>query len=79
MINELLSQLAAGSLGGRVVRVSVSADLHNNFDAMQRVTKSVLGKLGCEGCHSGFDIRYDVARQFAADEKGNVRALGAQV
>jgi len=78
MINELLSQLSAGSRF-KVVNVSVSADLHNNFDAMQRVTKSVLGKLGCEGCHSGFDIRYDVASQFVADEKGNVRALGAQV
>jgi hypothetical protein len=78
MINELVSQLAAGSLGGRVVRVSVSADLHNNFDAMTRVTKSVLGKLGCEGCHSGFDIRFDVASQFVADEKGTVRALGVQ-
>lgn len=78
MINELVSQLAASSLAGRVVRVSVSADLHNNFDAMTRVTKSVLGKLGCEGCHSGFDIRFDVASQFVADEKGTVRALGVQ-
>jgi len=78
MINELVSQLAASSLAGRVVRVSVSADLHNNFDGMTRVTKSVLGKLGCEGCHSGFDIRFDVASQFVADEKGTVRALGVQ-
>jgi hypothetical protein len=78
MINELLSQLAASSLGSRVVHVSVSADLHNNIDAMQRVTRSVLGKLGCEGCHSGFDIRFDVASQFVADEKGTVRALGVE-
>lgn len=74
MINELVSQLSAG----RVVRVSVSADLHNNLDGMVQVTRSVLGKLGCPGCHSGFDIRFDVASQFVADEKGNVRALGVQ-
>jgi hypothetical protein len=78
MINELVSQLAASSLGGRVVRVSVSADLHNSLEGMQRVTQSILGKLGCPGCHSGFDIRFDVASQFVADEKGNVRALGVQ-
>jgi hypothetical protein len=76
MINELVSLLSSAGQAGRVVRVSVSADLHNDFEAMHRVTRSVLGKLGCEGCHSGFDIRYDVLRDFIADEKGNVHAAG---
>lgn len=76
MINELLAGLASASRG-RVVNVTVSADLHNNFDAMTKITKSVLGKLGCEGCHSGFDIRFDIASQFVADERG-VRALGVE-
>lgn len=66
------------SSAGPVVRVSIPAGLSHNFDAMQRVTKQVLGQLGCEACHSGFDIRYDVLREFIADEKGNVRTPAAR-
>jgi len=58
---------------GQVVNVRIPAGFAHNFDAMQKVTRTVLGKLGCEGCHSGFDIRYDVVREFVADEQGNVR------
>src|SRR5262249_10968651 len=59
---------------GQEVRVTIPASLFHNLEAMQRVTKQVLGQLGCEGCHSGFDIRYDVVRQFVVDERGAVQS-----
>jgi hypothetical protein len=82
-INELLSSLTAGGLQqagglGPVVRVSIPAEFANNFDAMQKVTRSVLGKLGCDGCHSGFDIRYDAVREFIVDENGGVHTRASR-
>lgn len=71
-LNDRFASLASSALGP-VVRVSIPAGLHHNLDGMHNVTKQVLGQLGCEACHSGFDIRYDIVREFIADEKGNVR------
>jgi len=62
---------AVSSLG-QEVRVTIPASLFHNLEGMQRVTKQILGQLGCEACHSGFDIRYDVVRQFVVDEKGQL-------
>jgi len=73
---SLFESLASSA--GPVVRVSIPTSVSHNFDAMQRVTKQVLGQLGCEACHSGFDIRYDVLREFIADEKGNLRTPSAR-
>ena len=58
---------------GQTVRVSIPVSLTHNLDAMHRVTANVLKELGCAACHSGFDIRYDVLRDFVSDEKGNLR------
>lgn len=74
-LNELLQAVSLASQAS-LVRVSVSREVAHNLDAMQKVTRNVLGKLGCEACHSGFDIRYDVLRDFIADERGEVRAAG---
>lgn len=76
-LNDRFANLSTSSLG-QAVRVSIPAGLAHDFDAMQRVTKQVLGQLGCEGCHSGFDIRFEVLRDFIADEKANVRPAGLQ-
>lgn len=53
----------------KTVHVTVPVSVANNFDKMQRVTKTVLGKLGCSGCHSGFDIRFIQEMQFVFNEK----------
>ena len=62
--------------GPRVVRVSVPAKVLNDLESIQRVQADVLGRLGCQACCSGFDIRFDVARQFLVDEELQVRPLG---
>jgi hypothetical protein len=73
MLNDLMANTA--SLGN-VVRVTIPAKVAHDLSSMQKVTASVLGKLGCEACHSGFDIRYDVVREFVVDEKLGVRTAG---
>ena len=55
------------------VRVSLPADVAYNFDKFQRVQKDILGRLGCPCC-SGWDIRWDVFRNFYVDEKLNIQA-----
>jgi hypothetical protein len=69
--NQGLSE--ATSSVGHVVRVTIPAAMFHNLEAMHKVTRQVLGQLGCEACHSGFDIRYDVTRQFVVDERGNLQ------
>jgi hypothetical protein len=70
-----LTNLGALAAGDKTVRVSVPLAVANNLAAMQKVTANVLKHLGCEGCHSGHDIRYDVVREFTADAQGNVQHL----
>ena len=52
-----------------VVRVSIPPDVHNDLAKFQRVQKDILGKLGCMACCSGWDIRFNVQRQFLVDAK----------
>ncbi len=58
---------------GRAVRVTVPAKIAFNLDQMQKVTQEVLGRLGCDKCHSGWDIRFKLEEDFFVDERGNVR------
>lgn len=60
----------------RTVRVTVPVKAFNDLDSIQRVQREVLGQLGCEACCSGWDIRFELARQFVVDEKLTVRMLG---
>jgi len=53
----------------RVVRVALPARVASDLKAFQKVQASILDRLGCAACCSGWDIRYDVARHFAVDEK----------
>lgn len=72
MLNDRFDLSSAGNL----VRVSIPAKVAFDLKSIQRVTAQVLGQLGCEACHSGYDIRFDVVRDFIVDEKLGVRAVG---
>jgi len=66
------AELRTAARGG-VVHVSVPASASNNLAMMQKITANVLGKLGCLGCHSGFDIRFhNEELNFKADIKGEI-------
>jgi hypothetical protein len=57
----------------RAVRVAVPAKIAFDIGSMQKVTAGILGKLGCPGCHSGWDIRFMLERSFVVDEQLNIR------
>ncbi len=59
--------------GSKTIRVTVPASTAFNLESMNKITAEVLGKLGCPGCHSGFDIRFDFERRFVFDEKLQLR------
>lgn len=59
----------------RTVRVTVPAAVAFDRDRMRKVTELVLGRLGHPQCHSGWDIRFDVERRFAFDEKLSLHAM----
>lgn len=52
-----------------VVRVSIPPDVHNDINKFQKIQKDILGKLGCMACCSGWDIRFNVQRQFLVNTK----------
>lgn len=57
-----------------VVRVALPPDVAYDLSKIQRVQKDILGRLGCPACCSGWDIRWDIFRNFVVDEKLNVSA-----
>ena len=59
----------------RTVRVTLPSKVANDLKAFQKVQASILDRLGCTACCSGWDIRYDIARSFTVDKKLNVREL----
>ena len=64
---------------GNQVRVTIPARVAFDLKSIQKVTAQVLGQLGCEACHSGFDIRFALVRDFVVDANLNVRAAGAEL
>jgi hypothetical protein len=57
------------AFAGRVVQVSISPEIAYDAKKMQKVTATLLGRLGCPGCHSGFDIRYKQMLDFVVNPK----------
>lgn len=47
-----------------VVKVRVPVKDYYNLESMQEIQKDILGELGCMACCSGWDIRFDIQRDF---------------
>jgi len=58
-----------------VVRVTLPAKIAYDLNAFQKAQASILDKLGCQACCSGWDIRFDLARSFLVDEELNVKEI----
>jgi hypothetical protein len=71
----------AVSLGveDKVVRVRLPRSVAFDLRKFQRAQTSILDRLGCTACCSGFDIRWDFVRDFAIDEDLGVTELVAGV
>jgi hypothetical protein len=59
----------------RTIRVTVPAKVAFDLDAIQKVQGSILDRLGCPACCSGYDIRFDIARSFLVDKNLKIREL----
>jgi len=49
------------------VRVYLPSHAAHDLDAVGKISRQVLEKLGCPGCTSGFEIRFIELRDFAVD------------
>lgn len=57
----------------RTIRVSLPTSVAYDLKRFQKIQATVLDRLGCTACCSGWDIQYDVVRSFAFDEKLNLK------
>lgn len=57
----------------RTVRVSLPASVANDLKRFQKVQATILDRLGCSACCSGWDIRFDISRSFTFDEELKLR------
>lgn len=62
-----------------VVRVAMPAEVAYDLERFQKIQKDILGRLGCLACCSGWDIRWDIFRNYGVDEKLNVRPLTHEI
>ncbi len=51
------------------VRVYVTREVNFNFEKMQQVLRNILGRLGCEACHSGRIIDFHIIEDFVVNPK----------
>ena len=54
---------------GDRVRVFVQHDVAFSLEKMNKITASVLGKLGCGGCHSGRILEFVTLSDFVVNPK----------
>ena len=62
------------ALRSNVIQVSIPAKIAFDLGRLQEIQKDILGRLGHPNCYSGFDLRFDLERQFHVDEAGKVRS-----
>ena len=53
----------------RRVNIYVTRDVAFNLDKMFQITKDVLGKLGCDQCHSGRILDFHIIEDFVVNPK----------
>ena len=61
--------LAADLISDNHVRIYVTREVAFNFEKITKVTQSVLGKLGCDGCHSGRILDFKILEDFVVNPK----------
>lgn len=58
------------------VTVVIPRNAAKDIERFQKIQRSVLGKLGCLACCSGFDIRWVEEEIFVADAAGGLQKIG---
>lgn len=63
--------------GGQTVLVSIPPRVNNDVESLGKAIATVVGKLGCQACCSGFDILFQrELDMMALDERLNVSGFG---
>lgn len=68
-MSKLHRYAKAPQLAEKAIHITVPASVAFDLRQMNKITETVLGRLGCPGCHSGFDLRFDFERQFNFNEQ----------
>ena len=62
----------------RTVNIHLSREIAFDLVKMNEITAKVLGRLGCEGCHSGVILHYQTFEEFIVNPKTlEIEELGA--
>ncbi|MBR9998222.1 MAG: hypothetical protein KFF73_04585 [Cyclobacteriaceae bacterium] len=64
-----MDELLKSQLSTREIQVSIPASVAYDLKKFQKITETVLGRLGCPACCSGFDIRFIVENRFRFNDK----------
>ena len=67
--------MATATQARRTVYIGIPRGTDGDLKKIFRITEKALGKLGCDGCHSGFDLRW-VVDPIIFNEKGEITAGG---
>jgi type 1 glutamine amidotransferase len=64
--------LASDPMPGAAIRITIPLSVAGNIEKMQNVTKTILKRLGHEGCHSGFQFHFHMEDDYRFNEKGEL-------
>ena len=71
---------ATASQCNRTITINAPRDVVFDLDAVQRIQKDILGRLGCQACCSGFDILFPDEAQYVLGRNDKLKQLSpAQV
>lgn len=70
-----MSELNPQPLPPKAIRVAVPGDYLNDLAQFQKIQASVLGRLGCPGCTSGFQIDWHLYENWVVDLHGAVNPV----
>ena len=70
-----MSSLESARRVASPVRVSIPFDVAADLGNFKKAVGSVLGKLGCQACCSGFDIHFEIERAFFVGSDLQVKGL----
>jgi hypothetical protein len=78
-----MSDLNPQPLPPRAIRVQVPFEILNDLDRFQKVQASLLGRVGCGHCTSGYLFDWHIYENWAVDQAGQlhpqVGALGSEL
>lgn len=75
----MISRLAEKHyLSPSTVTIAVPASVAGDLKKINQVTKEILGRLGCLGCHSGFDLRFVIERDYRVNPNLEIQEFNAR-